>query len=111
MPSRLLIDSPTASKTDSGLQRSKDLKGGGGWFDVRGPRTGVDVLSWQLPMVHRPAAALGGAPWGGAEMGEIHRIGLRLNDRVGDDQAWYEEWTGMAAHLERQGRAHPHPPR
>ena len=43
--------------------------------------------------------ALGGAPWGGAEMGEIHRIGLRLKDRVGDDQAWYEEWTGMAAHL------------
>ena len=53
--------------------------------------------------------ALGGAPWGGAEMGEIHRIGLRLNDRVGDDQAWHEEWTGMAAHLERQGRADPHP--
>ena len=53
--------------------------------------------------------ALGGAPWGGAEMGEINRIGLRLNDRVGDDQAWYEEWTVMAAHLERQGRADPHP--
>jgi dienelactone hydrolase len=53
--------------------------------------------------------ALGGAPWGGAEMGEIHRIGLRLKDRVGDDQAWYEEWTGMAAHLERQGRADRHP--
>ena len=52
--------------------------------------------------------ALGGAPWGGAEMGEIHRIGLRLKDRVGDDQAWYEEWTGMAAHLERQGRAERH---
>jgi len=51
--------------------------------------------------------ALGGAPWGGAEMGEIHRIGLRLKDRVGDDQAWYEEWTAMAAHLERQGRADP----
>src|SRR5574338_955604 len=29
------------------------------------------------------------APWGGAEIGEINRIGLRLRDRIGDDDAWF----------------------
>jgi len=53
--------------------------------------------------------ALGGAPWGGAETGEIYRIGLALKDRAGDDQAWYQEWTRVAAHLEEQGRANRHP--
>jgi hypothetical protein len=32
------------------------------------------------------------APWGGAEIGEINRIGLRLRKCVGDDEAWFQEW-------------------
>ena len=32
---------------------------------------------------HGVLIALGGAPWGGAEIDEVHRIGLRLKDRDG----------------------------
>ena len=32
-------------------------------------------------------AALGGAPWGGAEIDEVNRIGMRLKNHVGDDIA------------------------
>ena len=44
------------------------------------------------------------APWGGAEIGEINRIGLRLKDRVGDDDAWFREWTREARTVEERGR-------
>src|SRR5574340_1060466 len=45
------------------------------------------------------------APWGGAEIGEVNRIGLRLKDRVGDDDAWFREWTREAGIVEDRGRA------
>src|SRR5258708_32281652 len=44
------------------------------------------------------------APWGGAEIGEIHRIGLRLKDHVGDDDVWFREWTREARTVEDRGR-------
>ena len=44
------------------------------------------------------------APWGGAEIGEVHRIGLRLKDHVGDDDAWFHEWTKEARTVEDRGR-------
>jgi dipeptidyl aminopeptidase/acylaminoacyl peptidase len=44
------------------------------------------------------------APWGGAEIGEINRIGLRLKDHVGDDEAWFREWTREARKVEEHGR-------
>src|SRR3974390_24429 len=44
------------------------------------------------------------APWGGAEIGEINRIGLRLQDRVGDDDAWFREWAREARTVEDRGR-------
>jgi dipeptidyl aminopeptidase/acylaminoacyl peptidase len=44
------------------------------------------------------------APWGGAEIGEVHRIGLRLKDHVGDDAAWFREWTKEARTVEDRGR-------
>jgi dienelactone hydrolase len=52
---------------------------------------------------------LGGAPWGGGEIGEVHRVGLALRERLGDsgavdDRAWFEEWTRMAGIVERAGR-------
>jgi dienelactone hydrolase len=35
---------------------------------------------------------LGTAPYGGAELAEVDRIGRSLRDRVGDDEAWFEAW-------------------
>jgi alpha-beta hydrolase superfamily lysophospholipase len=52
---------------------------------------------------HGVLIALGGAPWGGGEVDEIHRIGLRLKNCVGDDKAWFREWAGEAARLEAIG--------
>jgi hypothetical protein len=48
---------------------------------------------------------LGAAPWGGAEIGEVHRVGLALKDKIGDDDAWFGAWAEMAATLEQKGRA------
>ncbi len=59
-----------------------------------------DHYRWSHGMLH----ALGAAPWGGAEIDEVHRTGLRLRDRVGDDRAWFDEWTRTAASVERAGR-------
>ena len=47
---------------------------------------------------------LGGAPWGGAEIDEVHRVGQRLRDKVGDDDAWFAEWTRMGDIVEARGR-------
>ena len=47
---------------------------------------------------------LSAAPWGGAEIDEVHRVGQKLRDHVGDDQVWFQEWAQMAAQLEEQGR-------
>src|SRR5947209_10311446 len=44
------------------------------------------------------------APWGGAEIGEVNRIGLRLKNCVGDDDAWFREWTREARKVEDAGR-------
>jgi dienelactone hydrolase len=43
------------------------------------------------------------APWGGAELDEVHRVGLRLKGRVGDDSAWFQEWAGEAERIENIG--------
>ena len=52
---------------------------------------------------HGLLLALGGAPWGGGEIDEINRVGLRLKDRVGDDTAWFQEWAGEAERIENIG--------
>ena len=44
------------------------------------------------------------APWGGAEIGEVNRIGLRLKKHVGDDDAWFREWAHEARVVEDRGR-------
>ncbi len=44
------------------------------------------------------------APWGGAEIGEVNRIGLRLKKSVGDDDAWFREWAREACTVEDRGR-------
>src|SRR6186997_2817745 len=38
---------------------------------------------------------LSAAPWGGAEIDEVNRVGRALRDKLGDDQAWFEEWARM----------------
>lgn len=52
---------------------------------------------------HGMLLPLGGAAWGGGEIDEINRVGLRLKDRVGDDRAWFQEWTAEALRLEKIG--------
>ena len=47
---------------------------------------------------------LSGAPWGGAEIDEVNRVGRALRDRVGNDDAWFEEWTRMGDKVEARGR-------
>jgi dienelactone hydrolase len=47
---------------------------------------------------------LSGAPWGGAEIDEVNRVGRALAGRVGDDDAWFEEWARMGDRLEARGR-------
>jgi pimeloyl-ACP methyl ester carboxylesterase len=54
---------------------------------------------------HGLLIGLNTAPWGGAEIGEVNRIGLRLKDRVGDDDAWFREWAREARIVEDRGRA------
>jgi dienelactone hydrolase len=53
---------------------------------------------------HGLLIALNSAPWGGAEIGEINRIGLRLKSHVGDDDAWFREWAREAQTVEQAGR-------
>jgi alpha-beta hydrolase superfamily lysophospholipase len=52
---------------------------------------------------HGMLLPLGGARWGGGEIDEINRVGLRLKTRVGDDKAWFQEWAAEAQRLERIG--------
>src|SRR3954469_20196017 len=61
---------------------------------------------------HGILIGLNAAPWGGAEIGEVNRIGLRLKDHVGDDNAWFREWAREAEKVENEGRrllAEEHP--
>lgn len=53
---------------------------------------------------HGMMLAIGGAPWGGGEMDEANRVGQRLRTRVGDDAAWFREWTRMAEAMATAGR-------
>ena len=53
---------------------------------------------------HGLLIGLNTAPWGGAEIGEVNRVGLRLKNRVGDDHAWFREWAREARTVEDRGR-------
>jgi len=48
---------------------------------------------------------LSGAPWGGAEIDEVNRVGRALREHVGDDDAWFAEWVRMGDIVEARGRA------
>ena len=47
---------------------------------------------------------LSGAPWSGVEIDEVNRVGRALADKVGDDDAWFEEWARMGDKIEARGR-------
>ena len=47
---------------------------------------------------------LSAAPSGGAEIDEVNRIGRALKDKLGDDAAWFEEWSRMGDIVEARGR-------
>ena len=47
---------------------------------------------------------LSGAPWGGAEIDDVNRVGRALASKLGDDDAWFEEWTRMGDRVEARGR-------
>src|SRR4051812_35733018 len=47
---------------------------------------------------------LSAAPWGGAEIDEVNRVGRALSDKIGDDNAWFEEWARMGDVVEARGR-------
>jgi dipeptidyl aminopeptidase/acylaminoacyl peptidase len=53
---------------------------------------------------HGLLIGLNSAPWGGAEIGEVNRIGLRLKGSVGDDDAWFREWAREGRTVEDRGR-------
>src|ERR1700722_8490294 len=46
---------------------------------------------------------LSGAPWVGTEIDEVNRVGRALLDQVGDDDAWFNEWTRMGDKGEARG--------
>jgi len=49
--------------------------------------------------------AKGMAPYGAVALEEIDRIGERLKARSGQPHAWWEEWSAMAGHIEKQADA------
>jgi dipeptidyl aminopeptidase/acylaminoacyl peptidase len=55
-----------------------------------------DDYRWSAGLI----IALGTSPWGSSDLGEVDRVGRRLRGRVGDDEAWFDEWTRMGEELE-----------
>jgi pimeloyl-ACP methyl ester carboxylesterase len=47
---------------------------------------------------------LSAAPWGGAEIDEVNRVGRALREQVGDDEAWFAQWARMGDLVEARGR-------
>ncbi|MBV8169134.1 MAG: alpha/beta hydrolase, partial [Alphaproteobacteria bacterium] len=54
---------------------------------------------------HGMLIGLNAAPWGGAEIGEVHRVALALRGQEGDDAAWFGAWAAEAGRVEAAGRA------
>ncbi|OGA48111.1 MAG: hypothetical protein A3F74_00290 [Betaproteobacteria bacterium RIFCSPLOWO2_12_FULL_62_58] len=56
---------------------------------------------WSAEML----AILGTAPYGGADISEVHRVGRELRDRVGDDEAWFRAWAAGGDRLRERASA------
>ncbi len=59
-----------------------------------------DNYRWSMGLL----ICLSAAPWVGVEIDEVHRVGRALEGRVGDDSAWFDEWTEMGDRVEARGR-------
>jgi fermentation-respiration switch protein FrsA (DUF1100 family) len=59
-----------------------------------------DNYRWSMGLM----ICLSGAPWGGAEIDDVNRVGRALRGKVGDDDAWFAEWTRMGDTIEARGR-------
>jgi dipeptidyl aminopeptidase/acylaminoacyl peptidase len=53
---------------------------------------------WSAEMM----VVLSAAPYGGADLSEVDRIGHSLRDRVGDDEAWFAAWREGADLLRKR---------
>ena len=56
---------------------------------------------WSAEMM----VVLSAAPYGGADLSEVDRIGRSLRDRVGDDEAWFAAWCEGADLLRTRAEA------
>lgn len=65
------------------------------WFRYFPGQT-PDAYRWSSAF----ALALGTSHWGGSTMSEIHRVGQSLVGKVGDDDAWFDEWSAAGARLQ-----------
>jgi pimeloyl-ACP methyl ester carboxylesterase len=59
-----------------------------------------DNYRWSMGLL----ICLSGAPWVGVEIDEVHRVGRALRARIGDDDAWFAEWTRMGDKVVARGR-------
>jgi dienelactone hydrolase len=59
-----------------------------------------DNYRWSMGLL----ICLSAAPWTGIEIDEINRVGRALAGKVGDDTAWFQEWTRMGDKIEQRGR-------
>ena len=64
---------------------------------MNAPATRSDSHFQYFPGNYRWSAemlvVLSTAPFGGCEVSEVMRIGARLQSKVGDDEAWFDEWV------------------
>jgi alpha-beta hydrolase superfamily lysophospholipase len=54
-----------------------------------------DDYRWSMAFL----LALGSAPFGGADVGEVHAVGRRLRDRYSGDDEWFREWSSAGSDL------------
>jgi dienelactone hydrolase len=59
-----------------------------------------DNYRWSMGLL----ICLSGAPWVGVEIDEVNRVGRALRRKVGDDDAWFAEWTRMGDKIVARGR-------
>jgi dienelactone hydrolase len=59
-----------------------------------------DNYRWSMGLL----ICLSAAPWTGVEIDEVNRVGRALAGKVGDDDAWFAEWTRMGDKIEARGR-------
>ncbi len=65
----------------------------------------IDHFSDNFTWSNATLVCKGMAPWGAVALEEIDRIGERLKARAGDPEAWWQEWSAMAARLEQTADA------